>query len=196
MQSIMGMHFMDNRYNSIEIIRKNLILQSGIELHRENRFNYYFGLLQNYFLTNCGEWLNDRNKNFGDKVSYSLFWEVFSFNELPFEKDGGAISAFNNNNIAKCIVLQIPEFADPIGTKNCFRLEGLYDVTNLSDFEEFKYIKDLIRKNVTIPFWVIDYLSQNIGKELYVFDDCLKWLLCMTHENEIYFHKTILKGQN
>lgn len=194
-QTIMDTHFMDNLYNSIEIIKKNLILKSGIELSLYDKFDHYSSLLENYFSINCGEWLNNRNKSFGGKASQSLFWEVFSFNELDSEKGSGAITAFNNSNIEKCIVLQIPEFAEPIGIKNCFILEGLYDVTNLSNYEEFKYIKDLIRQKVKIPFWAIDYLSQHIGKELYVFDECFKWLLCITHESEIYFHRTVPNGQ-
>lgn len=181
---------MDSQYKSIETVRKNLILKSGVELVREDKFDYYNSLLENYFLANCGEWLENRNNRFGGKTRQCLFWETFSFNKLVAEKNKDAIRAFNKNNIEQCVVLQIPEFAEPIGAKNCFILTGAYDITNLSNYEEFKYIKDLIRQKVTIPFWAIDYLSQQIGKELYVFDDSFKWIMSISHENEIYFHYT------
>ncbi|MCM1438618.1 MAG: hypothetical protein NC131_05335 [Roseburia sp.] len=182
---------MDNLYNFFETVKKNLIVKSGTELSRIDNFDRYYGLLERYFAINCGEWLNKRYKNYGDRASRNLFWEVFAFNELDSERGDSAIKAFNNIKPEKCIVLQIPDFAEPVGAKNCFMLEGLYDTTNLSDYSEFKFIKDLIRQKVAIPFWTIDYLSQHIGKELYVFDDSFKWMLNLTHENEIYFHRTV-----
>ncbi len=177
--------------NSIETIKKNLILQSGTELSCIDRFDYYSSLLENYFSTKCGAWLNNRNKNFVGKKCQPLYWELFSFNKLISEKGSAAINAFNNSNIEKCIILQIPGYAESTEVKNCFVLEGLYDVSNLSEYEEFNYIKELIKQKVSIPFVAIDYLSQHIGKELYVFNDEFKWLLCLTHENEIYFHRIV-----
>ncbi|MCD8372744.1 MAG: hypothetical protein LUD27_05535 [Clostridia bacterium] len=53
----------------------------------------------------------------------------------------------------------------------------------------FENLKGVIKKDVSIPYWIIDSVSSEVGKEVYAFDDSLLWILVLTHENEAYFYR-------
>lgn len=181
----------------------HILIHSGVTIHdNSNRFDILWKKLQSVFLTSQNkEWFLARYDKFTSKqkqlfceeygyVSEKdlLYWELFSFGKLNALKNDAAIHEFNNLKIKECALLQYPNFNVEGNKKPLYSLKGEYDVSFVNDETEFNLLKDMIKKDTAIPYWVIDNISRSIGKEIYVFDISLSWFLVLTHENEVYLY--------
>jgi hypothetical protein len=184
---------------------KNILINSGVVVTDcSNQYDYLFEKIKSVFLTQENtEWLKNQYEEHIKRLSYfspnipidakfdednCLYWELFSFERLHSLKNEEAISAFNQLQTKECFILQITNYNLDSNNKPAYLLKGSFDISNIDDFEEFKLLKNDIIQDVSIPYWVIDNISQSIGKEIYVFDINMSWILVLTHENDIFFY--------
>ncbi len=184
-------------------LKKNILLNSGTVV--QEKFNDYKNLwekISEYFLTeenmawfkfNKEKTQYDLQKSLKGTVSNgynyeSFFWELFSFNKVVADKNETAIKHFEDLMVKKCYVVQDPNYVAKKTNNFVVQLIGKYDVAGVNDLEEFKLLEQYIQKGEPIPFWVIDNIANFCGREVYVFDDSLTWIMVLTHENEVFFH--------
>ena len=138
-------------------------------------------------------WLKKENRNVEDDDLW-YYWELFSFEELENHKNEQAIQFFEQLNVYKCYIVQSPVWNND-KRENGFAccLEGQYDTSFINNDEEFYELKEEIRKESLIPYWVIDCIAEHVGRELYVFDEEMKWVLVLTHEKEVFFAELRIK---
>ncbi len=179
----------------------HILIYSGVTVSNcPQEFDRLYKKLSNYFLTPENEqWFISKNSGSCSKSQY-LFWELFSFGLLYAAQDDEAVKSFEKLNINSCYLVQMPQYNLCPDAVPAYFLKGEYDVSLIDDDDRetsFKNLKEFIKKDVPIPFWVIDNLSSSIGREIYAFDDSLNWVLVLTHENEVYLYKSDgIKNQN
>ncbi len=175
----------------------NLLLHAGVVVFDETRqYTRLLSRLNDKFLTDENKaWFEARSQS-RRKSGFSmcpkkeyLIWELFSFERLKANKNQEAINAFERLKITSCYTLQLPNYSANANIRPSFRLSGEYDVSYINNQEEFDLLKEQLKKSVPIPYWVVDSIAREEGDELYLFDEEFKWLLVLTHEEEVYFYQ-------
>lgn len=187
-----------------ENLEKHILIHSGVTITDYSKgFHKLYKKLSDYFLTpDHKKWFKNRYFESINAISRQdgncsqmpqiLFWELFSFGLSDAYKNNEAVKVFEQLNINKCYLLQLPDYNLCSDVMPAYCLKGKYNVSLIEDADRemlFDLLKKDIKQDVSIPFWVIDNISSTIGKEIYAFDDRMNWVLILTHENEVYLYK-------
>jgi len=180
-----------NLYDTMFLKLTNLFLddknkQTYLEknkFYQEKTYNSLKGKISDVELEQVMEQFNRKKES----EQYWLLWDMPKVEKVNISSGEKAIEKYSFNQISKCYCLQSKE----INPSNnvCFEITGKYNIDNVKSKEDFEILKENILEPTTIPFWVFDFISEKIGKELYVFDKSFKWALVLTHENDIFLYE-------
>lgn len=118
-----------------------------------------------------------------------LYWELFRFHNVKALEDEQAIQAFIKKKISECFLVQLPSYNLQDNPSPAYHIVGEYDFNFINSMDDFLILQEEIKKQSPIPFFVFDNIREEIGDELYIFDNSLSWVLMLTHPKDIFFYQ-------
>ena len=111
-------------------------------------------------------------------------WELFAFQKLPCVMGMQAVNAFERQRFAECIIVRAPTW-DRGGNK-AFSVRGGYDITITREKDAGDVPAEHMKGESPIPYFAIDMLSRQVGKELYIVDRDWRWVFVLAYDGQFY----------
>lgn len=171
-----------------EAILRHLQTKAGITLEeRPDKHAEIWEKVKNFFLTaERRGWFHDRATDKRDENAWH-YWELYTFGKIQGYRGEPALQKFDEKKISACYAVRSPSWQTEKDSPRAVLLKGEYDLSFIKDEYEYELLKNDIRGEYPIPAWCLPYLSEHIGKELYVLDENADWVLVCTHENETFY---------